>query len=284
MSKLDEFTEFVKASCSPSSNLPGSYMRALRYVTKFLNDYVPQYASLPPVWEIDSLDVIEELYVFVKAEEKKGEASAFYCSDLPKSYLKHRYCTNALKTFGRFLSSAMMEDNAISIYNSTNDAEDVALRIAKIEITKPSLFLDDEITISSREGKETLRQVRQRQNQSIFRRMVLMNYNNVCCVTGLPVKAALRASHIVGWSEDEKTRLLPTNGLCLAATYDAAFDRHLISFDEDCRMILAPSLREYFTNEVFVRTFKDFEGFRMARALRFQPSQEFLQHHRELMK
>lgn len=284
MSKLKEFTEFVKMSCSPGSNLPGSYMRALRYVTKFLNDYVPQYASLPPVWEIDSLDVIEELYVFLKAEEKKGEASVFYRSELPKSYLKHRYCTNALKTFGRFLSSTKMEDEAISIYKSTNEAESVARGIATIRISKPSLFLDDGITISSREGKETLRQVRQRQNQSIFRRMVMANYNNVCCITGLPVRAALRASHIIGWSEDKSTRLLPTNGLCLAATYDAAFDRHLISFDEDYRMIIAPSLKEYFTNDAFIRVFKDFEGRQIARALRFQPSQEFLQRHREQMK
>ena len=114
--------------------------------------------------------------------------------------------------------------------------------------------------------------------------MVLANYNNVCCITGLPVRAVLRASHIIGWSEDKSTRLLPTNGLCLAATYDAAFDRHLISFDEDYRMILAPSLKEYFTNEVFVRVFKDIEGRRITKALRFQPSQEFLQRHREQMK
>lgn len=284
MPTLDEFKEFVRASCSPNSNLPGSYMRALRHVTKFLNNCIPKYASLPPVWEISSLDVIEELYVFVKDEEKKGAASAFCRSNLPRSYLTHRYCTNALKAFGRFLSSAKMENEAISIFNSTNEAESVACGIAEIRIPKPSLFLDDEVAVYSREGKETLRQVRQRQNQNIFRRMVLMNYNNMCCVTGLPVKEALRASHIVEWSKDEKIRLLPTNGLCLAATYDAAFDRHLISFDEDFRMILSSSLKEYFTNEVFNRTFRDFEGSRIKRALKFQPSQEFLQRHRELLK
>lgn len=143
---------------------------------------------------------------------------------------------------------------------------------------------EDELKPSSKEGKEVVRQVKQRQNQSIFRQIVLRNYGGVCCVSGLPVQQILRASHIIGWAENKETRLYPSNGLCLSATYDAAFDRHLISFDEDLRMILAPSLREYYTNCEFQSVFCAYEGKRIAPARKFQPAQEFLAVHRSKMK
>ncbi len=60
-----------------------------------------------------------------------------------------------------------------------------------------------------------------------------------CCVTGFNVKSLLRASHIVSWSEDENTRLDPYNGLCLSPAYDAVFDAHLITFQDDGQIQLA---------------------------------------------
>ena len=75
----------------------------------------------------------------------------------------------------------------------------------------------------------------------------------------------------------------PENGLCLSATYDAAFDRHLISFDEKYRLILSSSLREYYTNEAFETQFRNFEGKAIAMPIKFLPSQELLQIHREKM-
>ena len=40
------------------------------------------------------------------------------------------------------------------------------------------------------------------------------------------------------WEEDE-ANLLNSEDLCLSAIYDAAFDRHLISFDEHYRLIVS---------------------------------------------
>jgi len=283
MADLNQFVEYVSSTCSPGSNLPGSYMRALRYLSEMLRAYVPKYADLPPLWEVGSLDVISELYTFVKAEEKKGNLSVFAESNLPPSYFKQRYCSSALKALGRFTSITQREARAIAAYNGAQEAVEVARQIEALPVFKPELYVDDDVSVSSKVGKETIREVKLRQNQNVFRKMVLLNYRGACCMTGMPVRAVLRASHIVGWAEDETTRLLPSNGLCLAATYDAAFDRHLISFDEECRMILSPSLHEYLTNDSFVHVFKCYEGKRIAQAVKFQPSQEFLQRHREQM-
>jgi predicted restriction endonuclease len=56
-----------------------------------------------------------------------------------------------------------------------------------------------------------------------------------CPLTGITDPALLRASHIVPWSEcqDDAQRLDVHNGLLLSALRDAAFDRALVTFDDD---------------------------------------------------
>jgi putative restriction endonuclease len=111
--------------------------------------------------------------------------------------------------------------------------------------------------------------------------MILTDYHQQCCVTGLNVPKILRASHIVGWADDTENRLNPANGLCLSATYDAAFDQHLISFDEDYRLIFSPSLKEYYSNRAFQTQFKAFEGQAIMLPNRYAPDQQLLAKHRE---
>lgn len=154
-----------------------------------------------------------------------------------------------------------------------------AEKIVSIE----ELVSESNVDFSTKEGKEKLREVKTRVNQGFFRRLVLSTYHAQCCVTGLNIPEVLRASHIVAWSADTKNRLNPTNGLCLSATYDAAFDRHLISFDENYRMILSPALKDYYSNEAFKSHFLAFEGEQISLPNRFCPDQEFLGKHRDQM-
>jgi putative restriction endonuclease len=84
--------------------------------------------------------------------------------------------------------------------------------------------------------------VPQRVGQDLFRRMVLTGYGGRCALTGVEDARLLNASHIVGWAEDATQRMRPTNGICLNALHDRAFDRHLITFDEDWRMVIAPQV------------------------------------------
>jgi putative restriction endonuclease len=80
---------------------------------------------------------------------------------------------------------------------------------------------------------ETTRLTKQRVHQVFFREAVLSSYNAACCVTGLAVRECLIASHIVPWSEDERFRTDPTNGLCLSATFDRLFDAGLMTVTSD---------------------------------------------------
>lgn len=80
---------------------------------------------------------------------------------------------------------------------------------------------------------ETVMTTKARLGQRFFRQSVLASYNCRCCVTGNPISQLLVASHILPWGNYPEHRLNPRNGLCLAQTQDAAFDKGLITFDEE---------------------------------------------------
>lgn len=143
--------------------------------------------------------------------------------------------------------------------------------------------VEDEDSWTLREGPtETEGITRRRLGQAFFRRTVLVSYNRRCCITGTPIPALLSASHIVAWSADSTQRLNPRNGLCLAKTQDAAFDRHLITLDEDLRVVLSKSIRDHFASESVRANFQPYEGKRIDLPHRFMPDPTLLRRHREI--
>ena len=89
-----------------------------------------------------------------------------------------------------------------------------------------------EISLSSERETEKDTLVSARLGQGAFRESVLRRWNYRCAITGCDVHEAIRASHIKPWrSCTNLERLDPNNGLPLLATYDALFDRGLISFN-----------------------------------------------------
>jgi predicted restriction endonuclease len=65
-----------------------------------------------------------------------------------------------------------------------------------------------------------------------------------CPLTGITDPALMRASHIVPWAEcdSDAERLNVHNGLLLSALWDAAFDRALVTFDDDGEPSFSPKL------------------------------------------
>ncbi len=83
-----------------------------------------------------------------------------------------------------------------------------------------------------------------RRGQGKFRSGLERHWNG-CAVLGCRTREALRASHIKSWSTSSNTERLSTdNGLLLTATFDALFDKHLISFDDNGRMLIADVLSD----------------------------------------
>ena len=115
--------------------------------------------------------------------------------------------------------------------------------------------------------------------QSFFRRAVLSSYRGRCCMSGLSEPRLLIASHIVPWSRDKANRLNPSNGLCLSAIHDRAFDKGLITLTDDFKVLVSEELKrkkEPFVIEVLLPL--DGKGIELPE--RFMPSVEFLSRHR----
>jgi len=109
---------------------------------------------------------------------------------------------------------------------------------------------DKEVEVVTRTGirlrppigpTEEFATVKVRRSQQFFRQMILNAFDSRCCVSGLPVRELLVASHIVPWSAFPNERLNPQNGClrtatCLSRLHDGAFDAGLITFDSDPRL------------------------------------------------
>ena len=123
--------------------------------------------------------------------------------------------------------------------------------------------------------------VQQRIKQGFFRRAVLSSYRGRCCISGVSDARLLVASHIVPWSDDKANRLNPSNGLCLSAIHDKAFDNHLFTLADDGCVLLSAQLKA--SKDAFVRdVFWSVEGKQIELPERFAPSQSFITKHREM--
>lgn len=82
--------------------------------------------------------------------------------------------------------------------------------------------------------------VTSRVGQGIYRRKLMEKWGKKCAVTGINLEEILIASHIVPWRKaSDFERWDPENGILLSPTYDALFDKNLISFDDSGRILAA---------------------------------------------
>lgn len=120
-----------------------------------------------------------------------------------------------------------------------------------------------------------------RRGQEFFRRAVLAAYSSRCCITKIAEPKLLRASHIVRWADSAKHRLNPSNGLCLGALHDAAFEEGLIAVDDRLRLLVSPRLAKVMPKDVFTDCFARYEGRGIDPPVRFEPDSALLRQHRE---
>lgn len=82
-----------------------------------------------------------------------------------------------------------------------------------------------------------------RVGQGAYRKSIINRWENKCAVTGFGDSRVLIASHIHPWKDArDDERLDVSNGILLSPTYDALFDRHLITFENSGKIILSDSV------------------------------------------
>lgn len=109
--------------------------------------------------------------------------------------------------------------------------------------------------------------------QGLFRKRVML-LDAACRVTGVTDPRVLVASHIKPWRTSSNCeRLNGFNGVLLSPHVDALFDDHLVTFEDDGRMHVHPSLSPDVLERWGIDPTRRVENFRREQA-------EFLHHHR----
>ena len=82
-----------------------------------------------------------------------------------------------------------------------------------------------------------------RVGQGAYRKSILHRWKYKCAVTGFGNTKILIASHILPWKDArDEQRLDVDNGILLSPAYDALFDKNLISFENNGKIILSNSI------------------------------------------
>ena len=165
-----------------------------------------------------------------------------------------------------------------------DDKERLFSEAQRIKATLLHQSIEDSLHITPRdlEGKERTAVIRQRVNQTVFRTMVLANYEERCAITGINIPELLVAGHIIPWADSTpQQKLNPENGICLSALYDKAFDKGLITISpDDYTICLSSALREYESQEYYDKHFGSINHQPIFMPIEHKPNREFLEYHR----
>jgi putative restriction endonuclease len=164
------------------------------------------------------------------------------------------------------------------VWNEFHERWDALIKYSDLE----ELNKDEEDIISLRfHGETSVQQlVITRRGQHYFRRVVLAAYKNHCAITKISASALLRASHIIPWNFREDLRLEPSNGICLNSLHDLSFDRGLMTFDEEFKLVISNRLKDAMPRDVYRNFFEIYEGRVLDMPERFRPKAEYLEYHR----
>ena len=129
------------------------------------------------------------------------------------------------------------------------------------------------------QGRERSVIIKQRVNQSFFRSTVMSAYNFHCCISGVNIAELLEACHIVDWSQDERNRVNPKNGLCMNSFFHKAYDKHLLRITPDMRIVVSEELLQGSTEISFFNYLKTIDGKKILLPDKFLPQKELLEIH-----
>ena len=164
----------------------------------------------------------------------------------------------------------------------TSNWDDLIFESEKILATKQKTTVEKKYRLedlSDKKGEHQIAEIKIRVNQDFFRKVILSIYNFKCAISGIDIPDLLIASHIIPWSENEKERLNPHNGICLSPLYDRCFDRGYIGITPNYKLKFSNDLKSNITKDFFGRHFGEYENSKNNLPDRFLPQPEFLDYH-----
>lgn len=210
--KLDPIVNAMKNGFSQYKNSKGEFVCVFR----------PEYIFLY---------IYNSLWIHDETLEKSSQYDNNSINTLPEE-LREKYDSIIIgngKTIKDIRESINKNSKNNELENKVKkealDIEALLAKISKLEETE----------------KQTI--VKTRIGQGIFKDLLIDKYNGKCCICGLECKSLLIGSHIKDWAKsNENEKLDVNNGLLLCSKHDALFDKYLISFNDNGKIIISDKL------------------------------------------
>lgn len=170
-----------------------------------------------------------------------------------------------------------------------NNWEELSYQAQKILAERKQTSIEEMMELTDiediPEGGDREQMMKTRVGQYFFRMSVFSAYSNRCCITGLARPELLIASHIKPWKDSNaKTeRTNPSNGLCLNALHDKAFDRGLITIDYNYNIVVSNKLKESEMDLETKEWLKHYENQKIILPDRFLPGKDFIEYHNDMV-
>jgi len=202
-----------------------------------------QHIDSPKIQNIINGDLTPHLFVRITPKIKGVTEPFVYCGRLV--YSTHE--ENTSKPVHIVFQSTDYDDfteneNLVEIYlwRPSKVGKTTKSKISKkgeISTTRRSKYKRPNVT--ERTGLVT-----SRVGQGYFRQQIIEKWDGQCPISGIDILPILISSHIIPWSEsDDQERLDVENGILLSPLYDALFDKHLISFEDDGKIVISERLK-----------------------------------------
>jgi putative restriction endonuclease len=122
---------------------------------------------------------------------------------------------------------------------------------------------------------EGLRKIRAK--QGAFSNTVKTNYGKRCAICSITTSQFLIGSHIIPWSVRKDIRLDPSNGICLCALHDKAFDNGFITIDKNHVVVITQRVKN---DTILFALLKECEGKKLRLPKTALPDNQYLEYHR----
>ncbi|MCW3804803.1 HNH endonuclease [Plebeiibacterium marinum] len=147
-------------------------------------------------------------------------------NEIVKQFILDKYFPDTKGNYGK---SSYLTDIESQIVNE--DSETYSTRITELQKQLEENSYQEEIFVRS----------------NVFKREIPKIYNQTCCISGLRIDSIINISmidacHIIPFSESNNDTI--TNGLALCPNLHRAFDRGLISIDENYRVLISTKFSE----------------------------------------
>ncbi len=201
-------------------------------------------------------EICERLYCYTGNEMPIGSIYAKlqnykYCDPNEKGGLKGNYKKHIVYWNQYASNPSALQKIYNNFIESTNNYKEMKKIIQnRNDFDKFQEEIKEEMKTVSPEKKdaffESIINIRNPQFQQTFKHNLKVEFNNKCVICGLNIYGILIASHIIAYSNcnDKYDMINHNNGLLLCPNHDSLFDKHLISFDNEGKIMINHNIPE----------------------------------------